>query len=386
MSPILVPSMLGAACLAILLPLSFGGPSLLAVGNDALGPLFFIFAATGVMLAAALAYAPNDTLWALMMILGLCVFSTLTLWAIFGMLAGIALIVGLLTLLSAVVLAQRHMVLEHTVHIMVLFGKYHRTLYPGFNLRLPGEQVLTIISTAAVTIEAVARDVALADGQRYDLAATVGCRPMPNRAYLLAERGSDWPTGVRRMLEITLREVLNGLRETDLFDEDGLEGGVSLAMRLRGHLRQLVGGWGVQVEWVHPHDVRPTAPPPTRQPLGASHSGAQPAYPTSLTQSTEQVAMRGVTRGAMLPLPPAMRHDLPTPQALEEAYNAVRERRITDPAMIIQIALSFEAAAADAMIAATLPFDAARAAYFLRQLARQLEPVNASVGMPRATI
>ena len=52
-------------------------------------------------------------------------------------------------------------------------------------------------------------------------------------------------------------------------------------------------------------------------------------------------------------------------------YNAVRQNVISDPTMIADLALRFEALAHDPVASKTIDFDAARAAATLRQQAQK---------------
>lgn len=355
-SPIVVPLALGFLCFGVVVLAGLAAPLGIAIGPDALPPLFFWFAAVGVLLAAALAYAPSDALWALASVGGLAVYAALTVGAVFGPLAGALLITGVLALTGVITRAQAHMVLEHTAHVMVLFGKYHRTLRPGFNLRLPGERVLAIIGTTETTIDVHDADAVLLNGAAVRAGATFGCRVPPEQAHLVAPYGADWPERVRHLAEITLTDTLAEMTaEEAQADNDGFLAGDPLAVRLRGRLQALVGGWGVQVVWVRPHSLRPAA----------TASGPHAA-------ATAAIAARGVTPGALLPLPPAMRPARPLPETLAAAYEAVRTRRVTDPTTIRQIALAFESAASDPLARPQLPFDAEAAARLLRALADRL--------------
>lgn len=409
-SPLLAPLMLGGACFTLLLLLSvLTASTQLAADPTALLPIFFIFAAVGVVLAAALAYAPNDTIWAIMLIAGLITNGTITVWMIFGPVAGIALILGLSLLLALIVRKQAHTVLENSVHAMVLFGKHNRTLRPGFNLRLPGEQVWAILQTGDVTVDVAAQDIVLADGTRVAARASALCRIVPERAHQAAAHSTDWPQQVQHCLELTLREILGETGPDALALNDSAARDLSqhdpLPARLRGHLQHLVAAWGISVEWVRPHSLTAMPAPLTqmllRQTPAASsvaprpdvasgaHAATRPASQDAFAQpavtfarsqafsqpSQDVYAVRGLTPGALLPLPPAMRSGVPVPEALAEAYAAVREQRITDPTTISRIALAFEKVAGDPIMGPHLPFDAGAAARLLRELAMKRELV-----------
>lgn len=63
---------------------------------------------------------------------------------------------------------------------------------------------------------------------------------------------------------------------------------------------------------------------------------------------------------------------------LVNAYNAVRQNLIADPATIVDIARYFEALANDSVASETIDFDAARAAMSLRQRAQMLKDMTGS--------
>jgi hypothetical protein len=437
-APALLPLLLGGACFAIVVLVGLAAPDTLplAVGVAGLGPLFFVYAAAGVVWAAALAYAPGDGIWSVAMFAGLIAFGTITMWAIFGPLVALTLLAGLAALLGMIVRLLAQSVLEDTVHAMVLFGKHNRTLRPGFNLRWPGERVWAIISTAEVVIEASVRDIALPGGQRIHASATSACRAMPEGAHLTAPHAATWADHARRCLELTLRDTLSEMDPDELWPVDGATPLEALAVRLRGRLQTLLGGWGIGVTWARLHaltdadtneqvgrtgamifaahqpdfaastitpggdwamldpaaasTVAPAqlsaawvraghAVPHGRQNLAPDVASGPHPVPVFAARGRQRAArppdaahVRGLTPGAILPLPPASPSATPAPQALADAYDAVRDRRITDPATIARIARAFETLAGDPALAPHLPFDAHAAARHLRELSDRL--------------
>lgn len=258
-APALLPLLLGGACFAIVVLVGLAAPEglTLAVGVEGLGPLFFVYAAAGVVWAAALAYAPGDGIWSLAMFGGLIAFGSITMWAIFGPLVALTMLAGLAALLGMLARLLGQSVLEDTVHAMVFFGKYHRALRPGFNLRWPGERVWAIISTAEIVIEANARDIAVHGGLRVHASATAACHAVPERAHLTAPHAATWADHARRCLELTLRDTLSEMEPEELFPEDGPAPLDALAVRLRGRLQTMLGGWGIGVTWARLHAITP---------------------------------------------------------------------------------------------------------------------------------
>ena len=70
----------------------------------------------------------------------------------------------------------------------------------------------------------------------------------------------------------------------------------------------------------------------------------------------------------------------PSPEVLAEAYNAVRDGKITDPNTIRELADRFEAVAKDPVAYSTVPYDAERAAQSLRQRAAYIERAGVREG------
>ncbi len=402
-SPGLLPVVLGGACFALVIVLSMG-PVLSTppvIDPLSLPSLFFVYAAAGVVLAAALAYAPNDTIWSLALFAGLIVYGTLTAGAIFGIAAALALVIGLTVLLIVMVRSLMHTVLEDTVHVMVFFGKHNRILHPGFNLRLPGERVWAVVSATPETVIVALPSVALFGTTPLAVAATMECAVPPARAHLAATHSADWPEQARRCLELALRETLSDL-EPQEFDATpvtihDLMQNTAVALRVKGHVQQLTGGWGIQILWVRLHPImaepspntaRIAEFPPAFAPKPDVASGAHAAvYADSRTASapkTRRIAAnlpdlasrRSPRHDPLLPLPPAMDLGTLAPDALADMYTAVRKRDITDPATIACIAEAFERLADDPILSRHLPYDAEQAATLLRRLLRQMQPAR----------
>ena len=390
-SPVVIPFAIGGASFVVLALLTISAPDPLpvSIGVELLGPLFFVYTALAVVLAAALAYAPNDTIWALVMVGGLIGYGTLTTWAVCGLPAALALVVGLVALATVVVRMQLHTVLESTVHVMVLFGKYNRTLYPGFNLRLPGEQVFKIILTGEETIDAQAQGITLLAGAQVDAMATASCHIVPERAHLATAHATDWPEEVRRCFVLALSEALTEMGPEEMLSTTNMLDAVlhddTLTTRVRGHLQYLIGRWGISVEWVRIAAIRYSTSPEVQLVRSAAEPESQPTTQRSIRDHTPDVSgpvrslpvvaqpdvstAREATPAAILPLPAAMRGTISAPEALIEAYGAVSDGRITDPQTITRIALAFEKAAHDVVLGPHLPFDAQEAAKNLRILA-----------------
>jgi SPFH domain / Band 7 family len=387
-SPLLLPLLMGGASFVLLAIAILSAPASWHVLVDAtsLLPLFFVLAAVGVITGTAMAYAPNETIWAMATVSGLIAYGTIIVWAMFGWPPAITLVLGLLLSTIVIVRSQLHMVREYTVHVMILFGKYHRTLRPGFNLRFPGEQVLAILPTTETTVNVTIEDAILRNGTRVDLQATASCQIVPEQANLAAAHADNWLQEVQNALELAVKETLCDADPDELTHNGMLIDTFPLAARVTGHLQQFIGRSGIAVLWVRIHSL---CMPQTEEEVLRELPATTPKKPPSPDVLTEQEGERGrtvnvrevrstiqmprgTTPGVILPLPPSMHvvpHAIPAPQALAQAYNAVRDRRITEPQTIRRIARAFEAIADDAIQGPLLPFDAHEAALYLRALA-----------------
>jgi len=156
----------------------------------------------------------------------------------------------------------------------------------------------------------------------------------------------------------------------------------ALNARLRGRMQQLVGGWGISVGWVRVHALNVVGAAAHNDDLSTIltpdvATGPHAALPShgkadSVSRLADVATVRGLTPGALLPPSASRRSGVPLPEALSEAYAAVRERRITDLTTIARIARAFEAVARDPLLAPHLPFDADEAARNLRSLTEKM--------------
>jgi len=400
-SPLIIPCALGGSTYTLLAILTINASSTAGVGPDALIPLFFIFAAVAVIIGTAMAYAPNETIWALAMMVGLIIDVALTTWALSGIVIAIALLFSISTLLIVIVRRQLHTVLEHTVHVMILFGKYNRTIYPGFNLRLPWEQLWAIVPTADITLDAQIQNVTLADGRQVTCRVSASCHVVAAKAYLLADHVSEWQRHVQQELELGIVETLTNT-EADLWlnaNHSLAESRIdpSLAATIRSRTQQSVAKWGISIDTIRVHTLQAALPitPVNNATVAVSviepRSFPSPVVPDAVSASAPQLAyhlqlayhippmqpamagvpatvMRSVPASVQLPLPATVQPPITAPAALIEAYAAVRERRITDPTTIARIAAAFEQAGKDPLLGPTLPFNAEEAAKNLRTL------------------
>jgi hypothetical protein len=395
---------------------------LVAAHSPQAGAMLFIFAAIGVIQAAVLLYAPNDAFWAVGVVGGLLVFLSAAFFALF--LPIFALILSILLLsLGGVALRERYYpVKEGTVAVMGLFGRYNRTLQPGFNLRAPGEKVLGVVETQRIRYEVRLPPITLFSGEQVTLSVAVTYQVVPGEEYLAIRTTKDWQKPIQQQLQAVVQDVISTLSPEDFRAAGGghpLPGGFGaygaddlddeqdasplgrINERLTQAMRRQVADRGVAVHAVRVHllegpQMHPGAQVPGQQPLTSHPTVALPAMPQGVGQvaesfmpgtpgagSTSYLApSAGVIGPPVTPAysagppvaPPAVGAGVPpaggppepmtlrSAQALAEMYKAVMDHRITDLTTISRIISQFEAVAADPELSQQVPFDAAAGA------------------------
>jgi regulator of protease activity HflC (stomatin/prohibitin superfamily) len=388
------------------------------------GAMIFIFAAIGLIQAALLLYAPNDTFWVVVVVGAFVVFVSVTFFVLF--LPIFALILSILTLsLGSVALRERYFpVKEGTVAVMGLFGKHNRTLPPGFNLRIPGEKVLGIVETTSIRYDARVPPIILATGEQVLLSVAVTYQTVPGEEHQAIRLTKDWQRTVQQQLQMVVQDEVallsiedfrpsSGARVYAADDEEEEEQHLSplerINERLTAAMRRKVADRGVAVHEVKihlldmPHLPGGAAPAPQvsaghAQPGPVSHpTVALPLMPPEQGQVVEgwlqlptQDDLRGAPQGMAGPpvslvhpagppvMPPALRGSVPSAglpsepmplmsaQALAESYDAVLRHRITDLGTIQRIISQFEAVAADPELSQQVEFDAEQGAHNLR--------------------
>jgi len=384
---------------------------LLTHSQQVLG-MAFIFAAIGVIQSAVLLYAPKEAYWALGVIGGLLVFLIAAFFALFHPILAIMLSIVLLCL--AVLALRDHYVpvKEGTVAVTGLFGKYHRTLQPGLNLRFPGEKLLGVVQTNKLRCEIRLPPIALFSGEHVTLSVAMIYQVVTGEEHLAIRATTNWQEPIQQQLQAVVQDVVSVLSLDDfrypgaahpppgaysapaadeLDDDQDASPLERLNERLTEAMREQVADRGVAV-----HAVRARLLDGSHLLGGAPTPGAQQpaAHPTTLLPATPQGAGQGaggVPPGAASvgpagqPLAPVHQPGLPvapppvggTPpsaggppepmtlrsaQALAEIYDAVLHQRITDLATIQRIISQFEAVAADPELSQLVPFDAAAGA------------------------
>jgi hypothetical protein len=386
------------------------------------GAMIFIFAAIGLIQAALLLYAPNDAFWAVAVVVGFILFVSATFFVLF--LPIFALILSILLIaLGGVALRERYFpVSEGTVAVMGLFGRYNRTLPPGFNLRIPGESLLGVVETHSIRKDVPMPPLTLLSGEQIMLSVAITYQVVPgeeHRAILLTK---DWQKPIQQQLQLVVQDEVSRRSIDDFRPSGGARAAEEgddtqdaspldrINERLTNAMSMKVAERGVAV-----HEVKARLLGPPRAPGGApiaphpappSHLSSVPtAHPTvalpGMSANLGQVVEGSVQSPAGAPLsfntplgmvgqpmtsehpygppvapppiggavPPAPAPPQPmtllSAQALAETYDAVLRHRISDLATIQRIISQFEAVAADPTLSQQVPFDAAAGARLL---------------------
>ncbi|HKB46116.1 MAG TPA: hypothetical protein VKC57_00355, partial [Ktedonobacterales bacterium] len=238
-----------------------------------------------------------------------------------------------------------------------------------------------------------------ADGQIHvaRAAATVVYRLLPREAHLALLSSQQWEDAlyafIGEALEDALAEWAIALLEAEAVPSHQL-----LAKSFLRDLREHVRSWGVHVVSVHVQDIwlvpegetipaewasstpaaQPVAPP-APSPANAVHAPpASPAPPSAQSLAPPLSTLEATPAEPPPPLPDALE-----PDALKDAYEAIRDGRITDPATIRGVASGFLAVAGDPTRNTAFPYDAVAAARILLDLAAKLEQDRHTAGPAR---
>jgi regulator of protease activity HflC (stomatin/prohibitin superfamily) len=386
-SPVLVPLPFAILIFLFTLPFILRGQATL----PAL-PLAVLLIALVILQGTLLYYAgSNDTYWTLFVIIGYALFLVVGTLAIFGF--GASLILLVIFLIIGILLARRSIlqVPEGYVDIVMMYGRYARTLYPGPNLKMPLEKVSSRLSTKEITWTCPEQVVKISRDEDVKLVATISYKLLPEDAHLASLQVDDWETSLQKLFVSTTQSVINELTPSDfmnwpqgispqtLVDINSIDTATitrwdhvndMLAKRIQDQVEK----WGVQINYVRIQDVtliphlassmNPVVGMAWRQAavdVGATRGG----YPTVAQPQQAQIVAKPVENQ---PVPMSIQPSyVPAPvsaasiEMLKDSYEAVRTGRLSDPQTIRDIAARFEALTNDPNI----DVDALKAAQIL---------------------
>ena len=416
-SPGLIPPILGA-----LLLLAAGSLAthplgrLTLVDPHVLTRLFVVYLILGTLYGLGLYFAPDASRWWLVLVSGFAAYIISTFAVIGGATAGI--VAGAIIAAIALRYAFTHRLRVESGHVMLtrLAGAYHRTLLPGWTILTPGERTIATLDTSErrYTCPTQRSGIHIGEGEAYvaRAAATVSFNLLPREAYHAVTAPDRWEREMHDLVCSALEESLTYLGG-EMIRTEGAAPERLLARTFLDHLRRQARERGVHVIWVSVRDIW-LAPEGETLPvdewdtdaaedemelanLGTRYhtASSRPAQtpplaphlrPTGMPYDDEDetnvgaLPMTATAQGADDPaIDPSNAADV-----LADAYDAVREHRIQDPATIRQIAKAFLHVASDHDLNASFPFDAMSAARILMDQAKHIEEERRGHGRGRA--
>ena len=411
-SPGIVPPLLGTALLLLAFALAnrrdgHGVPSLAPGG---LTTLFIIYLAGAGVYGIALYLARSLATWLLVLIGGVVIYASATLWVAGGPLVALAFAAIAAAAGAYYVRARMLSVPDGRVAVTALAGGYLRSLRPGAAVLLPGERVLATVETGERQYSCPPKQARVRDSDDTvyvaRAAATVGYHALPTQAHLAALGSDDWERDLHDLVATTLRESLVEWAHAMLDDEAAAPDRL-LARTMLAMLREQARVRGIHIQWIGVKDIwlmpeSETIPAdladdlderddegewaPTRAtPAGAPLEAGPPSTPApaAATIVPRMLPAIGDVSGQSGPPPLPLPAEALAPEALSDAYDAVREGRIYDPATIREIAQGFLLVAADEQRNTDFPYDAVAAARILMDRAATLERDNRPAGSVR---
>lgn len=413
-SPLVIPASL--FCIFLMLVGVLNIHSLKSVQWTFILPVLFVFASVALLQASALLYAPNDALWAVSVACGFLIFLFITLVVILGWQLG-SIVIVLLNLIAWLLFKSKvHTVTERTVHVMVLFGKYNRTLLPGFNLCFPGERLLAILPTSESFHTCAVQRIYISPSLDIELAATISYQLIPEEAHRAVLNIDDWESRLHHLLEMTLQDVVNefvpeaiattkeGNKNDPLrvhrtqIDRNWIAKVEGINKSLSTKLQYKVRNWGILINWVKVHDLvlleqgggiglqdtydkRGATSSDTQIPDNAREEEASTELTSSFAPVTVhspslhhiELAESSAKKSSEEEIVDTNVHSSVPLQAMVEVYDAIRDGRINNAITIRTIAHSFESYAKQATEEDEMPFDFMEASVNLRRRAAMVE-------------
>ncbi len=396
-SVILVPLLFGGVTCLIVLPLiATGHASLPAIG---LWPVVLFILLIAVAQGVALYYSGANTgLWAVSNLAALFLFLLVATFAVFGLLSGFVLFLILLLISIALFRFYIKPVPEGYVNIIYAFGKYSRTLYPGFNVLLPWEKVVHELSTIETQWVCPPQRVQMSRTEDVVLRATIGYQLLPEEEYLAVTQVKQWEESLHELFIATLQTAITMVSPNDLIAwQHGLHTqGADLSdspesmarweqinRYLFQHVQDRAISWGVQIKSVSIHDILLTphnAPVVEEIVAQVQQSQTPPAQPSDAARplGTDATAPSSASRPRpAVTLPDTLKKE-DLERVLVSAYKQVQDGRIADPETIRGIADQFAAIAQDPEKSKLVSFDAERAALTLYARASRYEQAYAA--------
>lgn len=379
----------GLTCLFVL-PLVANGRA--KIPPEGLWPLAVVIILIAIAQGVAVYYSSsNNVFWAMSTIGAFFLFLLVGCYAIFGVIPTLFLLTAFIVL--TIVLARLYVrqVPQGTVDMVYLFGKYSRTLEPGFNILLPWEKIhYKGIKVTERTWASPLLRVQMSRTEDVEISATMSYQLIPEQAYIAITQVDAWEANLRELFCTTIKNVATSISPDDLLAwQRGLRSRLAPSGTLNNpfensprweqinntlfqYMRDKAIQRGIQVNWVQVRDAK-------LMPHGATTLESTSESRASNTATTQpDKGMLGKQGRAVPSQPAAPAVDLPQisnemlESVLMKAYREVRDGKITDPSTIRHIAQQFEAVAADPEKNKHVSFDAKRAAQNLYEEAQNI--------------
>lgn len=375
-APIVMPAVVGSVLLTLMLILTARAgypPSAPLTPSQVIPALFLTYLVWGALQWLALYFAPNGVTWSLAFFGMPPLLLVVMAGEVLGGPGAVFALAGLATLLLIYSGARRTQTPAGMVEVTLLFGEWYRTLPGGYNPLLPGERIIVRLRTTPRAFTTAMQRVSLGPDRMAQARATVTYVVQPHEAWRTASVRATWEAELRQRISASVRESLGAWRTTP---DDNLAAHGSIAQRALDDTRAWARGVGVRILSVRAHDI--AVGPPQR--LAAAEAPPQSAQSTHAAHAAPRPTPRVARAPTALPAParPAA-HATPSPAALEDLYEAVRNRQITDSQVIREIADNFAAlASGGARAVQALPFDPVSAARLLEEYADALDAARAA--------
>jgi hypothetical protein len=276
--------------------------------------LALVLSVLGVALAAALYTARDIGTWTLALLLGVSSSLIATVFVLLG--RGAALAAAAILLLAGAAFLRPHRVAENMVLVTTYLGRFHRTLFPGMQVLLPGEQIMATLPTDQRRITTLPPATAALRGEAH-ATGTLVYQFVPREAHRAALMARDWEAGLQQMLAQALREELQrwhlapsgtgAAAAQDGKPADDANGGGGdeerLRQRLGARLRRVAPQWGLRVVRVELSDV--VIPQDRAQPQASDMSKVGEQLADLYLQSTSSGQRAGHAAPAAQPPSPA---------------------------------------------------------------------------------
>lgn len=391
-SPGVVPPLVGGFLLAaaIFIATHHATGQEAFIAPDTLLKLAIVYLLCGAVYGVLLYLAATDLIWLCVLILGAATYAVATagvLWG-FGAAGIVALLLGGLG--AWYVYGNSRIVPDGRVLVTGFAGGYARTLYPGRAVLAPFEQTLATLETGERQFTAPTQSAEVPNelGEVYvaRASASVAYSLIPAEAHHALAMGDQWERALHALISPALRQALGEWGAHILMGDEAPPDKL-LGKTLLRELREQVRPYGIHVIWVSVRDIwlvaeeemsaldAPATVAAHDIPAAGRGGGMPaPATPRYNDQPTQQAtaATGGAVVAAATP-PPSESSEAVSPEVLSDAYEAVREGRINDPATIRHIARAFLQVADDPSLNTAFPYDATAAARILLDRAQTIE-------------